>query len=251
VHHGDGRIETITEITETMADGTTRTSSSSKIAGTSGGSNTTTRRPKQPNQANQGSSKPTTARSSDGAVSPASGGTATSDAFQNADKSKWKVKEYQFAGAAKMESVGKQETVQGSIAKGKKHFLANPTKYVAMIYQNSMLTNPAWTEDQQKYTYIHREGSVGYRPQGVSPNGWMTLFMQEYQRLPPFPSDELPKQHRDKYTDTVLARWNGKKLEKPFLPGRGMGVGDAPNLKIIGDVDPSDVNQVRARTLLD
>ena len=37
VHHDDGRVETITETTETMADGTTRTSSSSKMSSGGGG----------------------------------------------------------------------------------------------------------------------------------------------------------------------------------------------------------------------
>ena len=170
---------------------------------------------------------------------------ATADAFEGADKSKWKITECQFQGVAKMESVGQKETIKGSIQEGKKKFLANPEKYLAMTFQSSMLTNPAWTPDQQKYTFIHRKGTVGYRPQGVDPSGWMTLILQEYQRLPPFCNDELPAENRDKYTDTVLAQWNGKKLKKPFLPGRGMGIVDAPNLKIIGDVDPSDIHQVR------
>ena len=51
--------------------------------------------------------------------------------------------------------------------------------------------------------------------------------------------------HRDKYTDNMTH--NGRKLHsknnKPILPGRGMGCGDTPLLKIIGDVDPSDIHQ--------
>jgi hypothetical protein len=33
----------------------------------------------------------------------------------------------------------------------------------------------------------------------------------------------------------------------PYRPGRGDGVGDMPGLKIIGDVDPSDIKQVGMR----
>ena len=33
------------------------------------------------------------------------------------------------------------------------------------------------------------------------------------------------------------------KKNMALLPGRGQGVGDVPSLKIIGDVDPSDISQ--------
>jgi hypothetical protein len=95
------------------------------------------------------------------------------------------------------------------------------------------------------YTYIHRDGTKKYTPQGVSKSGWMTLLLQEYEQLPPYKDNILPKQYQDKYTDDMS--YGGYKLHhkknKPILPGRGMGIGDSPNLKIIGDVDPSDIEQ--------
>ena len=168
------------------------------------------------------------------------------DPFSNTDPSKWKCSEIKYTGSAKYEAIGSQEKTKGKpITKGIKTFKTNPEKYVAMFYQTSMLE---WPEDQQEYTYIHRSGTKGYRPEGVSKNGWMTMLLQEYEALPPFKDNELPKQHRDKYTDTILQKFCGKKLHsgksnKPILPGRGMGICDAPNVKIIGDVDPSDIHQ--------
>jgi hypothetical protein len=72
----------------------------------------------------------------------------------------------------------------------------------------------------------------------------MTILLHEYERLPSFPDDALPKQFRDKYTDDMT--FQKRKLHtknKPIMPGRGMGCGDVPSLKIIGDVDPSDISQ--------
>ena len=113
-----------------------------------------------------------------------------------------------------------------------------------MMYQSSMLEEN-WPAKDQQYILVHRKGTKGWAPQGVSPKGWMTVLLHEYERLPKFPKDELPKANRDKYTDNMT--FCGRKLHsgktKPFLPGRGMGICDAPNLKIIGDVDPSDIFQ--------
>lgn len=62
-----------------------------------------------------------------------------------------------------------------------------------------------------------------------------------YEHLPPFPYDELPMKARDEWTDHMT--YQGQKLGKPIMPGRGMAIGDAPNLCVIDDVDPTDVYQ--------
>lgn len=166
-----------------------------------------------------------------------------SDGFRRADPSRWKLSRESFAGAAQYETLGHQELIKGqSIQKGIQTFKGNPSKYIAMTFQTSCLD---WPVDQQQYTLIHRDGTSGYKPQGISHSGWVTVLMNNYQRLPPFPNNELPPQSRDKYTDSMTH--NRYKLHSknnpPIMPGRGMGVGDAPNLKIIGDVDPSDIKQ--------
>ena len=42
-----------------------------------------------------------------------------------------------------------------------------------------------WPEDQQKYTLISRQGTRNWKPTGCSDDGWMTVIVAKYQRLPP------------------------------------------------------------------
>lgn len=158
------------------------------------------------------------------------------------DPKKWKRQEVRFNGQAAYASIGKQETVTGSIDRGLKLMQKHPNKYAAMTYQANMLD---WPAKNQQYTLIHREGTMGYQPKGVTPSGTFAVVTMKYERCTPFPNNELPKKFRDKYTDAMS--YEGRRLHsarnKPILPGRGMGCGDAPNLKIIGDVDPSDIHQ--------
>lgn len=165
------------------------------------------------------------------------------DEYKHADPSKWKCTEYKTNGAYSSETKGTTQVIKGKpIVNGTKKFKANPKSYVAIMYPTCMLD---WPANEQEYTNIHRAGTKGFKPKGVSNKGQVTLLVHEYQPLPSLKGDVLPKQHRDKYTDNM--HYNGKKLHtmknKPILPGRGMGVVDEPNLKIIGDVDPSDIDQ--------
>ena len=100
-----------------------------------------------------------------------------------------------------------------------------------------------WPAGEQEYRLIHREGTKGYSPQNTGPDGWMTILMAEYQRLPSLRS--LPDEVKDGFTEEMA--FQGYLLHHaknpPLFPGRGQGIGDTPNLKIIGDIDPSDVSQ--------
>lgn len=156
------------------------------------------------------------------------------------ETSNFKLRKLTFDSVASFEKLGREKLVHGSIQKGIKKFKANPEKYLAIKYQTSLMNYPT---DDQKYTLIFREGTVDYKPMNISPQGWMTILLQEYEAMPTFDSDELPRAFRDRYTDTVLAKHRGQTLPRPLMPGRGMGVCDAPNIKIIGDVDPSDIHQ--------
>ena len=162
--------------------------------------------------------------------------------WAGADPAKWKFLEQHFAGSFVFEEKGQSEQVMAPIAKGRDKFRADPDKYLYLFYQSNMLE---WPTNQQRYTLIHREGSKGHVPTGISPRGPMTILTQYYERLPPFPQHTLPNQYRDAHTDhmTHQRRKLHSPKNKPILPGRGMGVGDTPNLKIIGDVDPSDIHQ--------
>jgi Calpain family cysteine protease len=164
----------------------------------------------------------------------------------NYDPSKWTCKEYRFDGKALSDHLGHMEEVRGkSIQQGIEHFQSHPELYIAMMYQTSMMN---FVEAKQKYHLLHRRNTYLYRPQISADNrGWMTLLINEYEELPRFPNNELPEKNRDRYTDDF--EFQGRKLHiphsmnKPILPGRGMGIGDSPDLKLIGDIDPSDVIQ--------
>lgn len=164
------------------------------------------------------------------------------DEFKDADPSKWRCREYNFSGQSTYAEKGKEETIKGNLSKGLQKFKSNPEKFTALAYQSDMKD---WPVDQQQYMLVHRHGTVGWKPKGVSPTGWMTVHVNEYERLVPFKDNALPKKFRDRHTDAMT--FQGKKLHlaknPPILPGRGMGCGDVPGLKIIGDVDPSDIFQ--------
>jgi Calpain family cysteine protease len=166
------------------------------------------------------------------------------DPYANADPGCWLLREMIFNGSAVCVEMGEKEDIKGkSIEDGIAKFKKNPHKYIAMMYQSNMLE---WPAANQVYTLIHRKGTVGYEPKGIGPSGHLTLLLFDYQRLPAFKDNVLPKASRDKYTDSVLSKFNGLKLHnnyKPVMPGRGMGCCDMPNLKIIGNVDPSDIAQ--------
>lgn len=165
--------------------------------------------------------------------------------FKKVDDSRWVFSEQQFSGSIAFKNMGKRETIDGkSIEEGIELFREKPEKYLAMTYQTNMLTD-RWPTDQCQYVLTHRKDTEAFKPVGIGPTGFQTLLMQIYQRLPPFPDNELPVKFRDKYTDHMTH--HGRRLHSaknpPILPGRGMGCGDTPNLKIIGDVDPSDIHQ--------
>lgn len=159
--------------------------------------------------------------------------------YSQVPSSQYELRQEKFEGAYTFDSMGKNEVVDGqSIQQAVQDFKANPAKYIALMYQSSMET---WPTNQQSYTLIQREGSLRLQPQGISPQGWMTLLFYHYQPLPSFPKNQLPTHACDAYTDQMLHR--RRPIANYILPGRGMGVGDTPLLKIIGNVDPSDIRQ--------
>lgn len=170
-------------------------------------------------------------------------GLKAEDLYKNVPKSKWILTELKFAGSFQYEAIGKQEVVKGqSIAQAVKTFKRCPEKYVAIMFQDGM---EGWAVGQQTYTLIHRHATIGFQPQGVSNKGWMKILVHQYQHLPAFNENTLPKQYRDDYTDLMVHRKRKihTKNNPPIMPGRGMGVGDTPLLKLIGDIDPSDIHQ--------
>ena len=160
--------------------------------------------------------------------------------YRGGDPEKWEMKTVRYKGTL----VGqfKSEKVNAPISEGLETIKKQPAKYIAINYKSDELDLP---ESQQAFTYIYRKDHFQLFPMDPEPEGKFTLVTMVYERLPKFQDDELPKGHRDKYTDSLV--WKGKKLHqgknKALLPGRGMGIVDNPSLKVIGDVDPTDVKQ--------
>ena len=97
-------------------------------------------------------------------------------------------------------------------------------------------------KEQQRYTLLHRKGTRGFAPSHVGQTGKFVCHTAQYQHLPALPDLGAAK---DTFTDggATVGQYEGCNLDKPVCPGRGEGVGDMPSLKIIGDIDPSDVSQ--------
>jgi len=129
--------------------------------------------------------------------------------------------------------------VMGPIEQGMERLKAEPVTYLALMYQSNMID---FVPEDQRYTLVHRHGTKGWRPDGVSNDGSFTALTATYRALPPL--DDLGAA-RDAHTDGM--QYHGQTLHSdahpPYVPGRGDGVGDVPGLQIICDVDPSDVKQ--------
>jgi hypothetical protein len=155
------------------------------------------------------------------------------------DPAKWTFSTKLYAGSYSSVSMGELREEEGLISDGVEKLKTQPETFIAIWYQTEMMT---WPQDQQKYTLICRKGTKGFKPTGCSDDGWMSCILAEYQALPP--SVDL-KSSADTFTDAF--EFQGAKLHSadnpPLLPGRGMGVCDVPGLKLIGDIDPGDVNQ--------
>lgn len=169
-------------------------------------------------------------------------------AFAGLDPSKWRLEQYRFNGKAKCEVTGDVDEIYAPVKEGLVHFLTSPIKYIAMMFQTNMTD---FDPERQKFTLLHRLNTYQYRPQETTylddPNatGIFTLLVWTYVHLPAFPNDELPMKARDKYTDhmTYQGQMLHSEFSLPIMPGRGMAIGDAPNLCVFDDVDPTDVYQ--------
>merc|ERR1719327_532234 len=91
-------------------------------------------------------------------------------------------------------------------------------------------------DGDEKYQLVRRTHS-GFKVRRV-PNGDFTFSKAHYLMLP-----ELDKTACPQPLHKHLFSFQGEQLPDCVHPGRGMGFGDVPNLKIIGDVDPSDIGQ--------
>mmetsp|Transcript_15013 Transcript_15013/g.32700 ORF Transcript_15013/g.32700 Transcript_15013/m.32700 type:complete len:522 (+) Transcript_15013:158-1723(+) len=176
------------------------------------------------------------------------------DEWKDVPNSAFSLKEFQFGGSfewvlesaehgglvgssTSKELKGKEEEFPGSVAQGLQRLKTNPQKYLFLLFPTGHKTG---------YSLIHRKGSNGWPRNVKKPGevGTWTCFHQEFNPLPRLPDNVLDAQFRDSYTDDMV--FQGKRIHDinpPLLPGRGMGCADSPLIKIIGDVDPSDIYQ--------
>lgn len=162
--------------------------------------------------------------------------------YEDIDVGHFTQQKFQCTGEIKSESLGVVEEYSGSILKGLKKFMDDPNTFMSIIYETSLLQKPV---SEQKYKLVHRSGTKAFKPWVHHPDLKFTMLVHKYQPAPSFKNDKLPEEYRDAYTNNF--EYFGKKVctkkYKPFLPGRGMGFVDEPNIKIIGEVDPSDIAQ--------
>lgn len=157
--------------------------------------------------------------------------------FKDAPKSKWIIKEHQFSGSLGFKTIGEEQDKRAkSIQKALDKFYEKPHKYAAIMYQTHLIHRPA---KEQSYTLVMRKGTQNLQAKDITDRGKWTIIIHHYQHIPTFPFNKLPD--RDQYTNRMTHK--GNFLPRPILPGRGMGCCDLPSLKIIGDIDPSDIKQ--------
>ena len=169
--------------------------------------------------------------------------------YSMANPAKWSFSSKFFAGDYSYNKIGHREVVHGLVAQGIAKLKREPNRYMAIWYENTMLNAQ---EGDQKYTLLRRAGTQGFTPLGctsLSHNATrigFSIVVAEYKRLPSMAEVATEfSTSKDAYTDGFS--YAGAQLhhgDNPALvPGRGMGVADVPSLKIIGDVDPSDIAQ--------
>jgi len=148
---------------------------------------------------------------------------------------KWSYREVVFGGS--LSYVGKPlvEKESGSIKAALSKVRASPQQYSNLFYQTDMLD---WPEDQQQFSLVHRAPKTAVFVE-AQPAGNFTCVSAVYEALDP----SIVNIQQDAYTDSILDHFKGHKLRTPVLPGRGQGCADVPNLRLLDDVDPSDIVQ--------
>jgi len=152
--------------------------------------------------------------------------------YSDADADCWVYNPVEFNGSYKYSTEPVEEEVEGLIADGIEKIKAEPETWEGIRYQTSMTD---WPEDQQKYTLVRRVPRSGFCVQEQEGGGF-TWVHAKFQKLPAEVEVDA-----DEYTDGM--NFQGYALAPPKMPGRGQGVTDVPGLKIVGEVDPSDVTQ--------
>ena len=148
----------------------------------------------------------------------------------------WIVNEVRFDGSMRYQSLGEKEDESGAIADGIAKFQGDMETWLGILYQAGM---EEWPVDQQRYTLYRREGTKGLVAANVSDDGPFVLMTATFAPLPRL--EEFPEDAKDGHTDSMS--YGGEACGPAVCPGRGMGVADTGKIKLVGDVDPSDIAQ--------
>ena len=89
--------------------------------------------------------------------------------------SPYKIIEQTYNGSVTFATINKDVITGTSIAKGVAEFKANPEKYLAIHYQNSIVIG-GWPDEVHQFTYIYREGTNGMEIEGLASDGKRTIL---------------------------------------------------------------------------
>ena len=153
--------------------------------------------------------------------------------WSQASQERWTFDSETGPGSFTYKKPPKINKVQGPISDGIAKVKKNPQLYLGVQFQTDMAK---WPADQQRYDLVLRNGS-GYRFQS-GPASNFTFLQANYRALKPY--NEIRMQP-DRYTDQMSFR--GYPCGKALHPGRGQGLCDVPNIKLVGDCHPEDVAQ--------
>lgn len=151
--------------------------------------------------------------------------------WSHANPAKWEFPETPYNGSYAFSSQPVLEDGVGTIAQGLQVLKDRPSEYEGLMFFTSM---KEWPEDKQKYQLVKRTGS-GFSVKGDAGHKW-TFVEAKFRALP-----VLESFTRDSYTDGL--QYKQQALGEAVFPGRGFGVADVPNIKLFGDIDPSDIGQ--------
>jgi len=146
--------------------------------------------------------------------------------------SKWKIETVPYDGdyAFPHHQVLNKEKVIGPIRDTIERLKANPAKYEGCFYPTEAENLPEYL---QVCTLVERCPGFKVHAKAGGARGWNFLHCR-YQALDRVEVD---------VSETSRMTKSGRALGKPVLPGRGDGIADVPEIKLVYHVDPNDILQ--------